>query len=700
MMFSATKRSDLVLAIFVIAITAMLLVPLPTMLLDLLLALNISFALLLLLAGLYMPNALALLSFPSLLLLTTLFRLSLNVASTRLILSDANAGKVIEAFGSYLIRDEVVVGVIIFVIITIVNFIVIARGSGRVSEVAARFALDALPGKQMSIDADLRAGTISTQEARRRRDDLRKESQLYGSMDGAMRFVQGDAIAGFFIIFTNIVGGLYLGVSNGMSFGEAMNVYTRLTVGDGLVSQIPAILISICAGIVVTRVSSGENTTLGADVGAQLFKRPGTILFSGLLLFFIASLPGLPPMPFILVGSLFVASALYIARTSGRSQENLPALTELGSSTRALLGSGMSEDRVPEESTLEVRVDAAVLYKLYAMNVQNYRLWWKGFQLDFYEETGVELPGLTVVPDEKAPTSHFSIYNKGSLIDSGSVLLDSVLVEVSPDSAECLGIEVSLPTEHPISGAKVFWALQSPALRRIAEAGGIPTFDFMEYICLKVAVFFRSHPEEVLTLTDVHKALKDLESKYPGLVADALSSDFVNVARMTEIIQELVREGINVRDFKQIVESVATYCATDGRSLIQDDEFDLQDIVSFIRMNKRRQIVSGLLSPRHTLKVVTLSDGVEELMEGVSMHTTTEALAIEPSRYHELSAGLETLLGPLRNRGILPVSILCKGDIRHQVSVFIRRETLGVGVVTVEELDRSVQIETVGTWAM
>jgi type III secretory pathway component EscV len=247
------RNSDAALAIFVVAVAAMLLIPLPTSLLDLLLAINLSFSLLLLLVGLYIPNALALLAFPALLLLTTLFRLSLNVASTRLILSNGYAGEVIQSFGDFLIAGDPVIGGVIFTIITIVNFIVITRGAGRVSEVSARFALDALPGKQMAIDADLRAGIISAEEACRKREDLRKESQLYGAMDGAMKFVQGDAIAGIFIIFTNILGGLYVGVLRGeMSFSEAVSTYTVLTVGDGLVSQVPALLISICAGIVVT----------------------------------------------------------------------------------------------------------------------------------------------------------------------------------------------------------------------------------------------------------------------------------------------------------------------------------------------------------------------------------------------------------------------------------------------------------------
>ena len=255
------RFSDLALVAFVVATTALLVVPLPTPILDLLLVCNISFSILLLLVGLYIPNAQALFAFPTVLLLSTLFRLGLNVASSRLILSQGDAGRVIEAFGTFLIGGEILVGVIVFTIITIVNFIVISKGAGRVSEVAARFSLDALPGKQIAIDNDARAGLISAEEAKTKRDNLTREGQLYGSMDGAMNFVQGDAIAGFFIIVANIVGGIILGLFSGMGIGDAVQTYTILTVGDGLVTQIPSLLTSICAGIVVTRVGSSDTAT-------------------------------------------------------------------------------------------------------------------------------------------------------------------------------------------------------------------------------------------------------------------------------------------------------------------------------------------------------------------------------------------------------------------------------------------------------
>ena len=296
------RNSEIFVSLFVLAIALLLLVPLPTFILDLLLVVNLSVAFFLLLVVLYLPNAVQLLAFPTLLLLTTLFRLGLNVASTRLILSQGDAGEVIEAFGTFLVGGELLVGLVVFAIITVINLIVIARGASRISEVAARFALDSLPGKQMSIDADLRAGLISPQEAENRREALRKESQLYGAMDGAMKFVQGDAIAGIVIIFTNIIGGLSLGLFHGMGIQDAVTTYTTLTVGDGLVSQIPAFLIAICAGLVVTRIGTGTETTLGGELQSQLFGQPAVLLVVAGLLFLLSFIEGMPQIPFVIIG--------------------------------------------------------------------------------------------------------------------------------------------------------------------------------------------------------------------------------------------------------------------------------------------------------------------------------------------------------------------------------------------------------------
>jgi len=692
-----SRGSDLALALFVVAIATMLLVPLPTFLLDILLTVNISFSVLLLIVGLYMPNALALLAFPSLLLLTTLFRLGLNVASARLILSQGDAGQVIESFGTFLIRGEIAVGIIIFTIITIVNFIVIAKGAARVSEVAARFALDALPGKQLAIDSDLRAGLLTPDQAHGKREELRMESQLYGSMDGAMKFVQGDAIAGFFIIAANMVGGIYLGLKNGLGFDEAVHTYTILTVGDGLVSQVPALLISICAGIVVTRVSGGENTTLGSDLTQQLFGRPIALLVSGLVLLFLGLLPGLPFLPFMLVSVVFVATAYLLQKRPLREGNQSHQRLDYSPSSQGHGGSSGGE-QVDEDSSLLVMLDAAVLYRVYRLNAQSYQAWWKEFQSDFFNETGLRLPPLKVVSDESLSTSSYAVYFDHTRIDTGSIIPGGVLVEMSPDCAHLFDIDVAVETDHPITGNRVFWTVQTPASRKILDAGQIRSYDFMEYLCLKIGVFYNRHPEEAITLTDVHLQLRTLDKKYPGLLADALIKNSIDVSKITELLQQLVREGIGVKDFRQIIESIANYCSTYRSILGEGEEVDLEHLVAFVRAQRKRQLLARYSVDGRTLKVHVLSQEVEAIFDHLPNDGSKGALPIEPQSLDALRGGMEIVRKPISRNGVLPIVLLCKAEIRSKVNRFILSTSGREIVIGFNELDTSVQVEQVGLW--
>lgn len=693
-----SRGSDLALALFVVAIATMLLVPLPTFLLDILLAANISFSVLLLIVGLYMPNALALLAFPSLLLLTTLFRLGLNVASARLILSQGHAGQVIESFGTFLIRGELAVGIIIFTIITIVNFIVIAKGASRVSEVAARFALDALPGKQLALDSDLRAGLLTPDQAHAKREELRMESQLYGSMDGAMKFVQGDAIAGFFIIAANIVGGIYLGLKNGLGFEEAIHTYTVLTVGDGLVSQVPALLISICAGIVVTRVSGAENTTLGSDLTEQLFGRPIALLISGLVLLFLGLLPGLPFLPFLLVSTIFMVTAYLLQKRPLREGGQALQRLDYSPSSNAHAGGGGGNEQTDEDSSLLVMLDAAVLYRVYRLNAQSYQAWWKDFQSDFFAETGLRLPSPKVVADEALGSSSYAIYFDHTLIDSGSIFPGGVLVEMCPDCAHLFDIDVAAEADHPLTGHRVFWTVQTPASRKILDAGQIRTYDFIEFLALKIGVFYNRHPEEVLTLTDVHHQLRVIDKKYPGLLADAMIKNSIDVSKITELLQQLVREGIGVRDFRQIIESIANYCST-YRSILGDgEEVDLEHLVAFVRGQRKRQLAARFCADGRTLKVYALSPEVEGLFDDLPNEGAGGALPIEPEALDSLRNGLEMVRKPISRNGVLPIVLLCKGEIRSKVNRFILSTSGKEAVIGFNELDTSVQVEQMGLW--
>ncbi|RMG43718.1 MAG: hypothetical protein D6719_03270 [Candidatus Dadabacteria bacterium] len=697
------RKSDVLLALFVLAVAGMLFVPLPTSLIDLLLAINISFALLLLLVGLYTPDALKLLAFPAILLLSTLFRLGLNVATTRLILSQADAGRVIEAFGTFLIGDQVVVGVIIFVIITIVNFIVIARGATRVSEVAARFALDALPGKQMAIDAEMRSGLITAEEAQQRREDLRRESQLYGSMDGAMKFVQGDAVAGFFIILTNIIGGMYMGLSQGMNFTEAIQTYTVLTVGDGLVSQIPALLISICAGLVVTRVSSTKNSTLGTDLGAQIFARPVTLIVSGVMVILIPALTGLPYIPFLTVGLFLLGAAYWISRV-----ELEPAVVSGDLTVRGAAGylpepegrAIAAKEKIADQSFLSISLDSEVLYKLYSMRSEHYQHYWQEIRNEFESIAGVVLPDVEVFDDRDSSTSSYSIRVSGIIVEKGRVPLDCLLIEMNPASAGLFGIEVIEECSHPVNGSTVFWSVDSPALRRVTAAGGVKSFDFMEYLYLKTALFLLRNPEEIIRLADVHGWIKKLEQRYPGLLKDALDTEYINLPRITEILQQLLREGISIKDFKLVIESVSAYCASYGMALGRDDEFNLHDVVAFIRVQRRRQLLSDLLSYRGTLKVITIADELDTLLDDLELDSSGQALPLSPEVFASLKSALSSITFPLLNRGLMPVSVLCRSELRVKLLSLLKSFESGLKVITYDELDSGVTVETVATWGL
>lgn len=690
---SRVKYSDLILMVLVVAIAAMLIVPLPTPLLDLLLVSNISFSILLLLVGLYVGHSAALYTFPSILLLTTLFRLGLNVASSRLILSQGEAGRVIEAFGTFLIRGEVVVGLIIFSIVTLVNFIVISSGAGRVSEVAARFALDALPGKQMMIDNDARAGVISADEARRKRDELRRESQLYGSMDGAMKFVQGDAIAGICIIITNILGGIYMGLSSGMSLGDAVQTYTVLTVGDGLVTQIPSLLTSICAGIIVTRVSSSERSSLGTDLRLQLFTQPITLFVTAFILVCISLMPGVPTTQFLVGAAMFGAGGLWISRHGaigpGADGSSTPDHSELGASAKETEG---------VDEGIVLQLDKAVLFREYRSNPAEFAARWRAYCEQFAEDTGISLPALAVRSSDFAKASSYRVMYCGVEMLSGEVPRGAVLIEVSSAQAPILGFSVLQEEEHPMSGHRVFWGERTPQTAKMLDAGSIRYHDFFDVIALRIGRFCVTHPEEFVSVTFVHSLLRQIEKKHPGLMADGFGREFVSIPKLTEILQELVREGVSIRDFRSIIESLAAFCAASGITTDNDSPVDIREAVHFIRAARKRQIVRRFVNSSSSLPVVSMSSDVEQAFERAEADARMTNLAIDPELYDSLFKELHSILRPTMHFGVLPVALLCSREIKEKVISFVRVSGMHLFVTTLEEVDPSFPVKQVEVW--
>jgi type III secretion protein V len=687
------RYSDLVLMLLVMAIAAMLIVPLPTQVLDLLLVCNLSFAILLLLVGLYVGNSAALFTFPSILLLSTLFRLGLNVASSRLILSQGEAGRVIEAFGTFLIRGEVVVGLIIFAIVTVVNFIVISNGASRVSEVAARFALDALPGKQMMIDNDARAGVISADEARKKRDELRRESQLYGSMDGAMKFVQGDAIAGILIILANIFGGIYMGLSSGMALTDAIQTYTVLTVGDGLVTQIPGLLTSICAGIIVTRVSSSERSSLSTDLYLQLFTQPITLFVTSAIVAVISIMPGVPLVPFLIAALGLLGAGLWGVR-SNRSAATIE------SKGAADLGDGgqLASEGESSEGALTLALDRGGLYRVYRSRVAEFSADWRAFRDRFFEDTGISLPALRVVSDELLAPNSYAVSYMGIEIFSGDVPEDSLFVEIGSGQAAVFGLPVLREEDHPSTGHRLFWTRRSPEVMAMLNAARIKSYDFLGFIALRVAQSTVQHPEEFVSVTYVHSLLRQIEKRYPGLVADGFGREFVSIPKLTEILQELVRQGVSIRDFRSIMECLASYCASSGITTESDTPVDINEAVHFVRASRRRQIVRRFVGSIPALPVLTLSPVVEQNFEEASADRWTTSLAMAPELYDTLLQGLFAVVRPTLNAGSLPIALLCSREIKEKVISFVRMSGLKVFVTTLDEVDPAFPVMQVGIW--
>lgn len=688
------KLSDLLLAVFIIAVGAMLLVPLPTRLLDFLIVVNLAVSLLLLLAGLYLPHALALLSFPSLLLLTTLFRLGLNVASTRLIMTQADAGEVIQAFGTFLVRGEVVVGLIIFFILTIVNFLVISKGAARVSEVAARFTLDALPGRQIAIDSDLRSGLISAEEAQRQRENLSKESQLYGSMDGAMKFVQGDAVVGLIIIFVNILGGMYLGVRSGLSFSEAIETYTILTVGDGLVNQIPAILVAICAGLVVTRVAASEGASLAEDVRLQIFAKPRALLFAAAVLSIFGMLEGIPALPFFAVALILVAFAFFQKSSQinssmrGSGSESAFVRKGLNADRVALLpGTGASSSRF-----VVVLLDSARLYPLWKKDQEIFNRWWESCRSELSQTLGLPLPGIKIQMSAGLRFGEFEVLANNLRLTSGMVPVDCSLFEISPECCEMFGLQAIQENKHPLFESQMTWAAPSAQHAETLRSSGVRVWTPLQVIALEIINFCRRHPEEIFSVSDILALEARLERSNPGLLSQTISRQFFTTSRITEIAQQLVREGVPIPDFTTLIELLAQYGSSVGAALISEGEFDLGDVVSFIRVARRRHTLAAARNSRGRILTIQVDSDVEERIAELSISRISELVK------SDLPQSLKELVAPIAKRGEGEVVIVLRNDLKAKAMLFLQQCQLAVKVCTFSELDFGMKTELAGVW--
>lgn len=676
MLERVSRFSDLYVVLAVVLIVIMMVLPLPTFLLDILLAANISLSLLILLITMNVSEPLDIAVFPSLLLITTLFRLSLNVSSTRLILLTGDPGKIIKAFGSFVVGGNYIVGLVIFLILVVIQFMVITKGAERVAEVAARFTLDAMPGKQMSIDADLNSGLITEAEARFRRSQIEREADFYGSMDGASKFVKGDAIAGIIITIINLLGGFAIGIGQkGLTFSEALTRYTLLSVGDGLVSQIPALLISTATGIIVTRAASENN--LGSDLTSQLFSDPKVLGTAAAVIALLGFVPGLPTMPFLLIALLagLLAYALHNAKLTQVIQEDI-----------IMEQQELEDARKPESliSLLQVdQIELEIGYSLIPLVDETQG----GDMLDRISmirrqcalELGLLVPVIRIRDNLQLDPSAYVVKIKGIQVGCGELMVNHYL---AMDAGGVTETVPGIPTKEPAFGLDALWVDESN--REQAEYGGYTVVDPPAVLATHLTEIIRDHAHELLGRQEVKTLLDGLKQEYPAVV-DELIPNLLSIGEVQKVLQNLLREGVPIRNLVTILETLA-----DMAPITRDPDY----LTEYVREALARQI-SRMYLDNDILSVLTLSHEWEEaIAEGIEHTERGMAVTMDPRLiqrlYYELGQALEQHMLPY------PI-ILVSPQIRMALKRLTERSIPKLIVLSYNEISTDIQVQAIGT---
>lgn len=670
------RHSDIIVAAAVIFMVVIMVIIIPPGLLDVLLTINISISLIVLLVAMYNKETLEFSVFPTLLLIMTLFRLSLNVSSTRLILLNGEAGKIIETFGNFVLGGNPAVGFVIFLILVVIQFLVITKGAERVSEVAARFTLDAMPGKQMSIDADLNAGLINDQEAKERRKTIQQEADFYGAMDGASKFVKGDAIAAIIIIVINVIGGFVVGmVQKDMGALEALHKYTILTVGEGLVAQIPALLISVATGIIVTRAAS--DTNLGQDMVGQLFANPRVLAIAAGGLALLAAL-GMPPVPMLLLASILGATAFSITRR--KKQEEAQQVNQE-------LEKEVEETRKPENVVSLLHVDAMELEMGYSL-IPLVDASQGGDLLDRVImirrqcalEMGLVLPPIRMRDNMQLKPNSYVIKIKGVEVANGILMVDHYLAMSS--GLEDQTIE-GIDTVEPAFGLPAKWI---PAhLKEAAEMAGYTVVDPPSVIATHLTEVIKSHAHEILGRQDVKTLIDNIKQNFPAVV-DELMPDLVSIGEVQKILANLLKERVSIRDLVSILETLADYARVTK---------DVDMLTEYVRQALARQI-SKQYGSQETLNVITLDPAVEQLLRDSLQQTEHGSfLALDPQKAQELYQQLQQVVERAGHLGYQPI-VLCAPVVRIFFKRLTERFMPNLVVLSYNELDPNLQVQSVG----
>ena len=686
-----SRFSDVFLAVGIFIILTLMIVPMPPIALDALIAINLTIGCSLIFVAIYIPAAIHLSIFPSLLLFTTLFRLGLNIGSTRGILTNMDGGQIISAFGNFVTGGNLVVGLIIFLIITLVQFIVITKGAERVAEVAARFTLDAMPGKQMSIDADMRAGMLDAQEARKKRLDLQKESQLYGAMDGAMKFVKGDAIAGIVITLINLVGGIIIGSYQfGLSVGDSLAMFAKLSVGDGLVSQIPALLISITAGIVTTRVSTGKGTNLGQDIATQILKQPKGLLLASFAIFALGFLPGFPTAVLWIISGLLGLSAYMMMSTQSSKLQLQTAAASAGGSAietgieghTSIPGGGVDSFSLTIPVILETGSYLSQVIKKQGKSMGFIEAMIPKMRQALYHELGVRFPGVHVrVDSDSLEEDEYSILLNEVPMIKGKVIKGYLLTSESEEALK----RYNLSTKVYKNTQNIPSVWVKAEQEEILKKAGIKYWGPIEVMILHLSAFYKYHSNQFLGVQEVRKMIEFAEKSFPDLVKEV--TRLVPLQKLAEIFKRLAEEQISIKDIRTILECLSERAQT---------EKDTVFLTEFVRQSLNRYISYKYAQGQSIISAYVIDPEIEQMIRDAIKQTSTGAyLALDPDSVQLILTAVRNTIVNTPTGGQQPV-VVATVDVRRFVKKLIETEKPEVAVISYQEVISEMRIQPLG----
>ncbi len=686
MSLSGVKRllshTDLLAAVAVVCVVTMLVVPLPSALLDLLITLNISAALTIVVATMYLGKALDFASFPSLLLLTTMFRLAINVSVTRLILTTGDAGSVVKSFGQFVVGGNVVVGLVIFLILVVIQFVVVTNGAGRVAEVGARFTLDAMPGKQMAIDADLNAGLITDDQARARRSEVAREADFYGAMDGASKFVKGDAMAALIITAINLVGGIVVGMAQrGLGFSEATHQYSLLTVGDGLAAQIPALLISVATGIIVTRAASDRD--LGSDIANQILSQRRAPMVAAAAIGLFALIPGLPKLPFLFIAAIFGAVGWAVRNGMPEAREAAEADAKVKAAQLAAPASGQEPISEVGVDALELAIGFGLVPLVNGSPSQPGSLLRRVSMIrrQIASDLGIVIPPVRI-HDELGMESHeYVLKVRGSEVTRGRIMPGHLL---AMDPGDAIATLQGIPTREPAFGLDAMWVHDSG--RAEAEALGYTVVDAESVIVTHLTETIRAHAAELLTRQDVRSLLDKLKETNAAVVEEVVP-DTLSLGEIQRVLQLLLSEGVPIRDLGTIVEAIG-----DKARITRDTNL----LSEYARQALGRAITAPHLDEELRLRAITLDPAIEqEVATSITQTADGEYLAMDPPRAQAIVGALRTQVEHASGSGARPV-LLCSARIRRHLRRLIAQAQPHLSVCSYNEIAPGINVETIG----